>query len=291
MRAFTLTLLFATGLSAQQQDFAKVEVKAAKVAGNVYVLTGSGGNIGATVGSDGVAIIDDQFAPLAPKIQAALRQLSPKPVRFVINTHWHGDHTGGNPIFAETATIMAHLNVRKRLISGGKTPFIEFPPVTGKALPVVTFEQGLSLWWNGEEIRAIHPGIGHTDGDSVIWFTQSNVVHMGDDYFAGMFPFVDLASGGSVTKLIESLDVILGQIPADARVIPGHGPVTGVAELRSYRGMLDGVVAAVRKGLASGKTVEQMQKEKVLAPWEDWGKGFVNADTFLAVVAEDLAKK
>ena len=291
MRVLTLTLLFAAGVSAQQQDFAKVEVKATKVAGNVYVLTGSGGNIGATVGSDGVAIIDDQFAPLAPKIQAALRQLSPKPVRFVINTHWHGDHTGGNPIFAETATILAHLNVRQRLISGGKTPFIEFPPVTGKALPVVTFEQGLSLWWNGEEIRAIHPGIGHTDGDSVIWFMQSKVVHMGDDYFAGMFPFVDLASGGSVTKLIESLDVILGQIPADARVIPGHGPVTGVAELRSYRGMLDGVVAAVRKGLASGKTVEQMQKEKVLAPWEDWGKGFVKADTFLAVVAEDLAKK
>jgi glyoxylase-like metal-dependent hydrolase (beta-lactamase superfamily II) len=291
MRAFALTLLFATGLSAQQQDFAKVEVKATKVAGNVYVLTGSGGNIGATVGDDGVALIDDQFAPLAPKIQAALRQLSPRPVRFVINTHWHGDHTGGNPVFAETATIMAHLNVRKRLLTGGKTPFIEFPPVTGKALPVVTFEQGLSLWWNGEEIRALHPGIGHTDGDSVIWFTRSNVVHMGDDYFAGMFPFVDLASGGSVIKLIESVDVILGQIPAEAKVIPGHGPVTGVAELRGYRGMLDGVVAAVRKGLASGKTVEQMQKEKVLAPWEDWGKGFVNADTFLAVVAEDLSKK
>jgi len=291
MRAFALTLLLAAGVSAQQQDFAKVEVKATKVAGNVYVLTGSGGNIGATVGADGVAIIDDQFAPLAPKIQAALRQLSPRPVHFVINTHWHGDHTGGNAQFAETATIMAHLNVRKRLISGGKTPFVEFPPVTGKALPVVTFEQGLSLWWNGEEIRAIHPGVGHTDGDSVIWFVQSNVVHMGDDYFAGMFPFVDLSSGGSVTRLIESVDVILGQIPADAKVIPGHGPVTGVAELRSYRGMLDGVVAAVRKGLASGKTVEQMKKEKVLAPWEEWGKGFVNADTFLATVAEDLAKQ
>ncbi len=291
MRAFALTLLFAAGVSAQQQDFAKVEVKATKVAGNVYVLTGSGGNIGATVGADGVAIIDDQFAPLAPKIQAALRQLSPRPVHFVINTHWHGDHTGGNAQFAETATIMAHLNVRRRLISGGKTPFVEFPPVTGKALPVVTFEQGLSLWWNGEEIRAIHPGVGHTDGDSVIWFVQSNVVHMGDDYFAGMFPFVDLSSGGSVTRLIESVDVILGQIPADAKVIPGHGPVTGVAELRIYRGMLDGVVAAVRKGLASGKTVEQMKKEKVLAPWEEWGKGFVNADTFLATVAEDLAKQ
>ena len=291
MRAFALTLLVAAGVSAQQQDLSKVEVKATKVSGNVYVLTGSGGNIGATVGEDGVAIIDDQFAPLAPKIQAALRQLSPKPVRFVINTHWHGDHTGGNAVFADTAAIMAHTNVRKRLISGGKTPFIEFPPVTGKALPVVTFEEGLSLWWNGEEVRAIHPGIGHTDGDAVLWFTRSNVVHMGDDYFAGMFPFVDLASGGSVVKLIESLDVILGRIPADAKVIPGHGPVTGVAELRDYRGMLDGVVAAVKKGLASGKTGEQMQKERILAPWEDWGKGFVKADVFLAVVAEDLAKK
>jgi glyoxylase-like metal-dependent hydrolase (beta-lactamase superfamily II) len=291
MRTFALALLVAAGASAQQQDLSKVEVKAAKVSGNVYVLTGSGGNIGATVGEDGVAIIDDQFAPLAPKIQAALRQLSPKPVRFVVNTHWHGDHTGGNAVFADTAAIMAHANVRKRLISGGKTPFIEFPPVTGKALPVVTFEEGLSLWWNGEEVRAIHPGVGHTDGDAVIWFIKSNVVHMGDDYFAGMFPFVDLASGGSVVKLIESLDVILGRIPADAKVIPGHGPVTGVAELRDYRGMLNEVVAAVKKGLASGKTVEQMQKEKILAPWDDWGKGFVKSDVFLAVVAEDLAKK
>jgi cyclase len=291
MRSFIFCFLVAAAAAAQERDFSKVEVKASKVAGNVYVLTGSGGNIGATVGDDGIALIDDQFAPLAPKIQAALKQLSPKPVRFVMNTHWHGDHTGGNAEFADTAAILAHENVRKRLLSGGKTPFIEFPPVTGKALPVVTFEQGVSLWWNGEEIRAIHPGRGHTDGDTVVWFVKSNVVHMGDDYFAGMFPFVDLSSGGGVRALIASLDSILGQIPADARVIPGHGPVTGVEELKKYRGMLDGVVAVVRKNLAAGKTVEQMRKEKVLAPWEDWGKGFINADTFLAVVAEDLAKK
>jgi cyclase len=291
MRSFILCALLAAAAAAQERDFSKVEVKASKVAGNVYVLTGSGGNIGATVGDDGVAIIDDQFAPLAPKIQGALKQLSPKPVRFVINTHWHGDHTGGNAEFAETAAILAHANVRKRLATGGKTPFVEFPPVAGKALPVVTFEQGLSLWWNGEEIRAIHPGRGHTDGDSVIWFTRSNVVHMGDDYFAGMFPFVDLSSGGSVRGLIAALDSILGQIPADARVIPGHGPVTGVDDLRKYRGMLDGAMAAVKKGLAGGKTVEQMQKEKVLAPWEDWGKGFIKADAFIATIAEDLAKK
>src|SRR5256885_5465372 len=230
MRAFIVSMLaFASAAFAQQQDFSKVEVKAAKVAGNVYVLTGSGGNIGATVGDDGVALIDDQFAPLAPKIQAALGQLSPKPVRFVINTHWHGDHTGGNAEFADTATILAHSNVRKRLMIGGKTSFVEFPPVTGKALPVVTFEQGLSLWWNGEEIRAIHPGVGHTDGDSVIWFMKSNVVHMGDDYFATGFPFVDLNSGGSVVKLIASPGGILGANPADAEGIPRPGAATGVA--------------------------------------------------------------
>ena len=175
----------------QNADFSAVEVNASKVAGNVYVLTSSGGNIGATggnigvsVGEDGVVMIDDQFAPLAPKIRAALKQLSPKPVRFLINTHWHEDHTGGNAEFAETATIVAHANVRKRLITGSKTPlpafwrgpdvFSEFPPVARKALPVATYEQEISLWHNGEEIRVIHPGIGHTDGDSVIWFTKSN---------------------------------------------------------------------------------------------------------------------
>ena len=291
MRTLLGLFLLAAAAGAQQQDFSKVEIKSQKVAGNVYVLTGLGGNIGASVGDDGIAIVDDQFAPLAPKIQAALKQLAPKPVHFVINTHWHGDHTGGNASFAETAAILAHTNVRKRLATGGKTPFVEFPPVSGKALPVVTFEQGLSLWWNGEEIRAIHPGLGHTDGDSVIWFTKSNVVHMGDDYFAGMFPFVDLASGGSVVKLIQSLDVILGQIPADARVIPGHGPVTGVPELRKYRAMLDEVVGAVKKALAAGKTVDQMKSEKILAPWDEWGKGFIKADAFIATVAEDLARK
>jgi glyoxylase-like metal-dependent hydrolase (beta-lactamase superfamily II) len=291
MRILVLLLLAATGALAQQQDFSKVEVKATRVAGNVYVLTGAGGNIGATVGDDGVAIIDDQFAPLSPKIHAALQKLSPKPVRFVINTHWHGDHTGGNAEFADTATILAQANVRKRLQAGGKVLDREVAPAPHAALPVVTFEQGLSLWWNGEEIRAIHPGRGHTDGDSVIWFTKSNVVHMGDDYFSGMFPFVDLESGGSVVKLIESLDVILGQIPADAKIIPGHGPVSGVPELRKYRAMLDEAVGAVRKGLASGKSVEQLRKENVLAPWAPWGTGFVKADFFLDVIAKDLARK
>jgi glyoxylase-like metal-dependent hydrolase (beta-lactamase superfamily II) len=289
--AFLLVAFAAASAVAQQPDFSKVEVKATKVAGNVWVLTGQGGNIGATVGEDGVAIIDDQFAPLSPKIHAALQQLSPRPVRFLINTHWHFDHTGGNAEFADTAAILAHANVRKRLATGGKTVSREIPPAPPRALPIVTFEQGLSLWWNGEEIRAIHPGLGHTDGDTVLWFTKSNVVHMGDDYFASGYPFVDLASGGSVLKLVESIDVILGQIPPDAKVIPGHGPVSDVPGLRRYRGMLEGAIAAVKKARAAGKSVEQMQKDRILAPWDaEWGQSYVKGDGFIATIAEDLAK-
>jgi glyoxylase-like metal-dependent hydrolase (beta-lactamase superfamily II) len=292
MRALALTLLLSAGALAQQRDFSKVEIKTTKVAGKVYLLEGSGGNIGASVGDDGIAIVDDQFAPLSPKIHAALQKLSPLPVRFVINTHWHFDHTGGNAEFADTAAILSHANVRKRLAAGGKTVGMDIPPAPAKALPIVTFDQGLSLFWNGEEIRAIHPGLGHTDGDTVLWFVKSNVVHMGDDYFPAGYPFVDLGSGGSVVKLIESIDVILGQIPPDAKVIPGHGPLSDVPGLRKYRAMLEGAVAAVKKGRAAGKSVEQMQKGKILAPWdEEWGKGYIKGEAFIATIAEDLAKK
>ena len=291
MRKLVLALLAAGAASAQQRDFSKVEIKTVRVAGNVYMLQGAGGNIGLTVGDDGVAMIDDQFAPLSPKIHAAIEKLSPKPVRFLINTHWHGDHVGGNALFADTAAIFAHLNVRKRMQSGGKTPMMDIPPAEAKALPIVTFEQGLSLWWNGEEIRAIHVQPGHTDGDTVIWFTKSNVVHMGDDFFATGFPFVDLDSGGTVRGLIGALDEVLPQIPPDAKVIPGHGGLQTVADLKKYRNRLDEIVALVDRGLKSGKTVEQLQQEKIQAPYEDWNSGFVKADQFIATVARDLQQK
>ncbi len=292
MRTFLLSMLAAAAASAQQ-DFSRVEIKPAKVAGNVWFLKGSGGNIAATVGDDGVAIVDDQFAPLSAKIHAALAQLSPKPVKFVLNTHWHFDHTGGNVAFADTATIFAHENVRKRMQKGDTILGLLVEPAAPAALPVVTFERGLSLWWNGEEIRAIHPAPGHTDGDAVIWFTKSNVVHLGDDFVTYGFPFVDLKSGGSVTGLIQALDSILGQIPKDAKIIPGHGEVSTVDDVRKFRSALEEMVGAVKKGLKAGKSVAQLQKDHVLAAWEaGWGKGkFVSADDFTAVIAEDLSKK
>jgi len=199
----TLTFLTAVRLSAQQPDYSKVEIKVQKVSGTVYMLEGLGGNIGASVGDDGIVIVDDEFLPLADKIEAALKGITDKPVKFVLNTHWHGDHTGGNPHFGEKAPIIAQENVRKRLAEGGKTRFGEVPPAPKAALPVITFEDKVSVHLNGEDIRAIHFPHGHTDGDSVIFFTQSNVVHMGDDFFnGGMFPFIDLDSGGSVQGMI-----------------------------------------------------------------------------------------
>jgi cyclase len=286
-----LLLAAATAVSAQERDFSKVEIKTVKVAGSVTMLQGAGGNIAICAGDDGVAMIDDEFAPLAPKIHAAIATLSPKPVRFLINTHWHGDHTGGNAQFADTATILAHANIRKRLITGGSAAGNKFPPAAPAALPVVTFEEGVSVWWNGEEIQAIHLPPGHTDGDTIIWFKKSNVVHMGDDFVTYGFPFIDLNSGGSVTGLVAALDLALGQIPADAKIIPGHGDLSTVADVRKFRSTLDEIIGTVKKGLVAGKSVEQLQKDKVLAAWEPaMGKGFVKADLFIATIADDLKR-
>src|SRR6476469_2810813 len=223
-RMLTLAVaLAAVTALAQQQDLSKVEVKATKVAGTVYMLTGSGGNIGVSVGDDGIVIVDDEFAPLAPKIIAALNGITEKPIKFIINTHYHGDHTGGNEIFGRTGTIIAHDNVRKRLQTGTNAGGRTTPPAPKTALPIVTFNDTATIHVNGEDIRTVHFPHGHTDGDAVIYFTQSNVVHMGDDFFNGHFPFIDTANGGSVKGMIANVDKILASLPDDVKVIPGHG--------------------------------------------------------------------
>src|SRR5712671_5827374 len=192
---FLVLLLAAQSAALAQQDFSKVEIKATKVSGQVYMLEGAGGNIGVSVGDDGIVLVDDQFAPLAPKIKAALKEITDKPVKFVLNTHFHGDHTGGNSQFGKEATIIAHENVRKRLELGGTVAGNEVKPAPKEALPVITFNDRASVHLNGEDIKAIHFPNGHTDGDSVIFFPQANVVHMGDDFVTYGFPFVDAANG------------------------------------------------------------------------------------------------
>jgi len=238
-------------------------------------------------------MVDDQFAPLLPKIKAALAKISQKPVRFLVNTHWHFDHVGGNAGMADTAAILAHENVRKRMQAGAEFPDfkLKIEPAQPRALPVLTYQHDVTIWLNGEPVRALHVPPGHTDGDTVVFFTKSNVVHMGDDFVTYGFPFVDLDSGGGVRGMIAAIDEVLPQIPPDAKIIPGHGPVSTVADVKKFRNRLDEIVALVARGLKSGKTVEQMQKEKLLAPYEDWNGGLLKADQFIAVVARDLTQR
>ena len=280
-------------LQAQQQpDYSKVQIKVQKVSGTVYMLEGLGGNIGASVGDDGIIIVDDEFLPLADKIEAALKGISDKPIKFVLNTHWHGDHTGGNPHFGEKAPIIAQENVRKRLASGGTTKFGVTPPAPKAALPVITFEDKVSVHLNGEDIRAIHIPQGHTDGDSVIFFTQSNVVHMGDDFFnGGIFPFIDIASGGSVQGMIAGDEKVLAETPDDVKFIPGHGPLGNKDDLRKFITMLKETSAAVEAGLKKKKTDDQLKKEKVLAKWDSWGQSFIKTDVFIEILYDSLTQK
>jgi len=291
--AVTLFLFFAAARShAQGQDFSKVEMKVQKVAGTVYMIEGAGGNIGASVGDDGIVMVDDEFLPLADKIEAALKGITDKPVKVVLNTHWHGDHTGGNPHFGEKAPIVAQENVRKRLITGGTTKFGNTPPAAKSALPIITFEDKVSVHLNGEDIRAIHFPNGHTDGDSVIFFTQSNVVHMGDDFFnGGMFPFIDIESGGSVQGMIAGDEKVLAEVPDDVKIIPGHGPLATKDDLRKFVQVLKETSAAVQAGINKGKTLDQLKKEKVLAKWDSWGQAFIKTDVFTEILYDSLKKK
>jgi len=296
MRTHTLvSLLLLVPLIASaddKQDFSKVQVKATKVAGQIYVIEDatpefSGGNIGVSVGPDGLVLIDDKFAPIAPKIEAALRTVSDKPVRFIINTHFHGDHTDGNAVFGPRSTVIAHENTRKRMMAGrGKGD----PPAPAAALPVITFEDKLSVHLNGEEIRAIHFPSGHTDTDVVIFFTRSNVVHMGDDFFNGIFPFIDTEGGGSVKGLIANLTKLLEQIPADAKIIPGHGPIGTPKDLRAFLQMLKETSGIIESGIKAKKTAEQLKQDKVLARYDAWAKGFLNADAFIDLLYKDLKR-
>jgi glyoxylase-like metal-dependent hydrolase (beta-lactamase superfamily II) len=286
-------LAVACAAFAQQPDFSKVEIKVARVAGNIYMLQGAGGNIGVSVGDDGIVIVDDQFAPLADKIRAALKGITDKPVRFVINTHWHFDHTGGNGYFAKQGTIIAQDHVRERLLTGGTILGTKVKAADPASLPIITFNDRLSVHLNGEDIRAIHFPHGHTDGDSVVFFTESKVVHMGDDFVTYGFPFIDLESGGSVRGMIAACEAVMAAVPPDVKLIPGHGNLSTVADLKPYVAMLKDAAARVEKGIREGKSVEDLKREKVLAGYESWGgEGkFITTDKFIETLYADLTGK
>ncbi len=288
--ASLLLVALADAAAGQTPDFSKVEIAVEKVAGSVYMLTGLGGNIAVSVGPDGVVVVDDQFAPLVARIREAIRSITDEPVRFVLNTHWHFDHSGGNAPFASEATIIAHENARRRMRDGDPKEVAgrSIEPAPPEALPVITFDHGLSVHLNGEEVRALHYAHGHTDGDSVVFFPRSNVVHMGDDFVTLGFPFVDVASGGSLLGLIENLEAVLAVLPEDVKVIPGHGTVSTKADVRKFTEMLRDCVARVRAARAEGQTLAEMQERNVLAEYDTLGKAFVPTRDFIALVHSEL---
>ena len=273
---------------AQQPE---VTIKVEQVAPGVAVLFGQGGNIGLSYGEDGNVLIDDQFAPLTPKILAAVATVDPDPVKFLINTHWHGDHTGGNENLGKAgAVIMAHDNVRVRMASpqtrGGKTTAAS-PKI---ALPVVTYHDGLSLHMNGDEIRTVHVHDAHTDGDSFVMWKKANVVHMGDLFFNKVtLPFIDLSSGGNARGMLAASDKVLAMTNADTKYIPGHGPMATRADLVAYRDMLKTVIDSVAGGIKAKKSMAQIQATKPAAKWEVPG-AFVSGDAFVKAIYESLTK-
>jgi cyclase len=279
----TTVLLALATMARAQQDFSKVEIKATHVAGNIYMLTGSGGNIGVSVGPDGILIVDDQFAPLAPKIETALKQLNPGKLKFVLNTHYHGDHTGGNKYFGQQAHIIAHTNVRKQL--GGK------PGDSKPELPVITFDDSLSIWFNGEEIKLAHVPPAHTDSDSVVHFTDANVIHFGDTFFSGRFPNIDLGGGGDVRGYIRGVANAIQKVPADAKLIPGHGPLSTVKELKEFHEMLVETSGFVEKAIAAGKTLDQIKADGLPEKWKSWEAPTLKTDRWLEILYRGLKPK
>jgi glyoxylase-like metal-dependent hydrolase (beta-lactamase superfamily II) len=290
-----VALSIAALTTAQQQDFSKVQIQTVDVAPGVHMLTGSGGNIGVSDGSDGVLVIDDQYAPLTDKIRAAVTAISKSPIRFVVNTHWHGDHTGGNENMGTAgAVIVAHENVRRRMSTEQISAFFKSttPASPKAALPVMTFAQDVSFHMNGDDLHVFHVDPAHTDGDSIIHWTKANVFHMGDCYFAGGFPFIDLESGGSIDGMIGAAEKVLGLANDASKIIPGHGPLSNKKDLTAYRDMLKTVRSRIQTLVTAGKSLDEVKSQHPTKDWDETlGKGFINGDQFTEFVYRSLSKK
>jgi cyclase len=271
------------GSAIAQQNMDTVEITAQQIRPGVAVLFGLGGNIGVSYGADGTIIVDNQFAPLTGKIQAAVAGLGATPVKYVVNTHWHFDHAQGNENFGEAgAIIVAQTRVRDRLSTGGTVMGNVSPPAPKEALPVLTYDHRMSFHQNGDTIDVIHTGGGHTDGDSVVYWRKANVLHMGDMMMKDSgFPFIDLDSGGNVLRLIVSLDQTIAMTDADTVVIPGHGPLANRADLIAWRGMIATAVERVRALKGAGRTLDQAKAAKPLAGMTNLDNAFVGEDAFV----------
>ena len=266
-----------------QQDFSKVQIKATHVAKNIYMLEGAGGNIGVSVGPDGILIVDDQFAPLAEKISSALKELNPGKLKFVLNTHYHGDHTGGNGFFGREAHIIAHTNVRKQL-GAERNP-------DKPGLPIITFDDSLHLRFNGEDIELVHVPPAHTDSDSVVYFTGANVIHFGDTFFSGRFPNIDLGGGGDVRGYIRNVEQAIRKVPEDAKLIPGHGPLSTIKELKAFHEMLVDTSGIVQKAIDDRKTLDEIKAAGLPDKWKSWAVPTLSTARWLELLYNGLRRK
>ena len=277
-----------------QPKFDAVQIKTTKVADGIYMLEGEGGNIGVSAGEDGVFVIDDEFAPLSQKIMAAVKAISDKPIRFLVNTHWHGDHVGGNENFGKAGVvIIAHDNVYKRMSVGGAIQMLKqnYAPYPKAALPVITFSQSATFHLNGDDLISTHLPPAHTDGDSFIRFAKANVIHTGDVFAAYRYPFIDPESGGSVKGILKAIDTILPMIDDNTKVIPGHGGLSSKKDVLAYRKMIATAIAKIEPMAKSGKTLQQVIDARPLRDFdEQWGK-FRKPEAFVEIVYSGLKKK
>ncbi|MHC5066734.1 MAG: MBL fold metallo-hydrolase [Planctomycetota bacterium] len=289
LAASLLSALLSTPSQAQRE----VQIRTIEVTDNIFMLMGQGGNMGLCVGEDGAFLIDDQFAPLSEKIQAAVAKVSENKVKFLVNTHWHGDHTGGNENFGKAGSIIvAHENVRERMASEQfQAAFNRTVPAAPKdALPVVTFTDEVTFHWNGEEIRVFHVENAHTDGDSIIHFVGSNVFHMGDNFFNGNYPYIDLSSGGSLDGLIASTNQVLNMAAGESKIIPGHGSLGTKADLEASLHVLEVMRERVMELLEAGASVEEVVAAKPSEEFDaEWGTGFMKPDQWVGIIANSLA--
>jgi glyoxylase-like metal-dependent hydrolase (beta-lactamase superfamily II) len=292
---YVIALAFITVFSSSfAQDVDQVQIKTVKVTDGVYMLMGYGGNIGVSVGENGILLIDCQVAELTEKIKAAIAEINSSPIRFVINTHLHYDHVGGNePLGKAGALILAHDNVRKRMKTEWSHSFFDFkiPPYPEIALPVVTFTDSVTFHLNGDEIHAFHIENAHSDSDTVVYFRKANVVHMGDLYFVGGYPFIDVPHGGSINGFISAVDKVLDMIDEGTKVIPGHGPLSNREELQAYRDMLITVRDRILRQIEEGKTLEEVLASKPTADFDKGREQYVPPEGFVKLLYEDLLKR
>jgi cyclase len=279
-KIWPLIVLCCVGLVTQADEFAQVEINVTPVRAGVYMLQGAGGNIGVLATPDGLIMVDDEYAPLAQRIEAAMQKIEAKPIKYVINTHYHGDHTGSNHYFAKLAPIVAQHNVRQRLQEQSADEQV--------SLPNITYESGMTIFLADEQIQLRHLQSGHTDGDTVVYFKQANVLHTGDLFFEIGFPYIDLKHGGSVQQYLANVRTLIEQMPDDVLIIPGHGKLANKQRYQEFAQMIEYSIQQVKAALVAGKTEQQIIQQGLGKDYQQWSWSFINEQRWLTTLIQDL---